>query len=297
MWTSRQRWKDERKKVMKMSVTKLAEIEDPELCLLRSVLINNTIKKLHSDIKNERQAKLRQKQQQRMDFFPERFAPVSSAMDTSEQFSSDFSDANCEIAKPNSANASADFYDDSSCDEIFGINEDFLRVSIPDRRVSSPIPTSSASTTRDSRDTESQSIDTTPSVVTTANVTCYSSNSSLPSCDTAVDCSSTFYHRRTTPATTTTTQSTQNNTSTINSSNQTVSSNLVAFPSAAAPSPPSLKQILTSVSSATTGGSQCATQYRTNRDMGVSSGGEAFPPRVPILDEVVYHSLLASLES
>ncbi|KAG8186150.1 hypothetical protein JTE90_022738 [Oedothorax gibbosus] len=248
MWNSRQRWKDERKKVMKMSVTKLSEIEDPELCLVKSVLINNTIKRLHGDIRNERQAKLRHRQQ-RMDFFAERYSPLASSDD-------DFT----RHEAPETTKHTSDFYDDNSCDEIFGISEDFLRVTIPDRRVSSPIPSADSSDRR----TDTTNVDrgtpmdcatsTTSSPVTTASVmSCYS-NSPLLTCDTAVYCSS--------PSQTLTTP---------------------AFPTSPIRRPTPM-----------TGLGQCATQYRTNsRDIGDVS----FPPRVPILDSVVYHSLLASLES
>lgn len=252
MWNSRQRWKDERKKVMKMSVTKLAEIDDPELCLLRSVLINNTIKKLHNDIKNERQAKLRHRQQ-RMDFFAERFPPLATSSNEHLDFNDDPPEATTTTKPTTTTASSSDFYDDSSCDEMFGISEEFLRVTIPDRRVSSPIPT-----IRDSEVVVAEATSTTPmetsSPVTTAAcpMSCYASLT----CDTAADCSSPF--------------------------SGTNSSSAPAFPS----SPPLRRP-------AAAGGGQCATQYRTNRDMGDVS----FPPRVPILDSVVYHSLLASLES
>ncbi|GIX83361.1 SERTA domain-containing protein [Caerostris extrusa] len=273
-----------------MSATKLAEIDDPELCLLRSVLINNTIKKLNADIRNEKEARLRLKQQ-KMDLFAERYAIASNSVDNTEHLSSssNFNSSSNEVGKPNSTANTSDFYDESSCDEIFGLTEDFLRVPTPDRRVSSPIPTTNSHSSRntDNQQQHQESMDTSEplSDITTSNVTCYSSsNSFLPSCNTDIDCSSSFYQRRTT----------QNNNS---SSNKQTVNNITAFPSAV-PSSSSLKQFLVSVSSASNGGSQCATQYRTNRDVvGGSGSGESFPPRVPILDEVVYHSLLASMNT
>ncbi|XP_071036791.1 dentin sialophosphoprotein isoform X2 [Parasteatoda tepidariorum] len=265
MWNSRQRWKDERKKVLKMSINKLADIEDPELCLLRSVLINNTIKKLHLDIRNERQAKLRQRQQ-RIDFFSERYSPFASTQNEdnnaiSDCFTIDFSNGSNtntynSNAKQNSAPSnsnSADFHDDSSCDEMFGINDDFLRVPIPDRRVSSPIPTSSENRRTEPRDSSSASDST--------NSCCDTNRGSF--------------------------QSTQNNSQTVGTATTPPS-----YPQATTVTSPPHSNRRAPLSSS---GSQCAMQYRTNRDLGV--GEVSFPPRVPILDSVVYHSLLASLES
>lgn len=262
MWNSRQRWKDERKRVLKLSLSKLAEIEDPELCMHRSVVINNTVKRLHMDIKNERQAKLRQRQQ-RMDLFNERFHSTERIGSTDSSQSSKVS-------------PSVDSYDDSSCDEMFGISEDFLRVTIPDRRVPTPIPTNpiNQSVSEDSRDSQ---MDTSEPPVTSrdSQTTCYSStNNSLMSCDTAMDsASSSSLNARRTGATNAAATTTTNS----NSSNGSSSSP---------------RRLVSSVP--TNSGSQCATQYRTSRD---ASSNSSFDPRVPILDTVVYHSLLASLES
>ena len=49
----RYRFKEERKKVLKMSVRKLKQIEDPETFLCRSVLINNTMKRIQTEIREE----------------------------------------------------------------------------------------------------------------------------------------------------------------------------------------------------------------------------------------------------
>ncbi|KFM61393.1 hypothetical protein X975_01386, partial [Stegodyphus mimosarum] len=301
MWNSRQRWKDERKKVLKMSINKLAEIEDPELCLLRSVLINNTIKKLHLDIRNERQAKLRHRQQ-RMDYFAERFQPLNNTLSnvSSNHFASDFdsngSNGRCASEVKQSTNSSntnaSDLYDESSCDEIFGISEDFLRVIIPDRRVSSPIPTSpvnqscmSETAMDTSEGTNNNSNEETMDTVTVTSrstsdgadcpTSCYNNNTSSPSCDSAVDCASPYYNRR------------------IQNNSQTVTS-MSSSPSAVfSPSSPSPSRRLVS-----TGSSQCATQFRTNRELtGSSSGGGTFTPSFPVLESVVYHSLMATLET
>ncbi|XP_054721018.1 dentin sialophosphoprotein-like [Uloborus diversus] len=282
MWNSRQRWKDERKKVLKMSVNKLTEIEDPELCLLRSVLINNTIKRLHFDIRNERQAKIRQRQQ-RMDYYAEKFQPLDVLGDdtptSTDPFVSELDNHGRLDDEPTkSCTSSSDLYDESSCDEIFGISEDFLRVAIPDRRVSSPVPTSQPDSS-DMDTSNGASGESEQSIVATSNTqtTCYTSSNSSPqlssSCDNAIDCaSSRFYPENTAPS------------STLSSDNSSsgVSSYSVSS---------SFRRLVGQVN----GGTQCATQFRTN---GVGSGGDnIFPPRVPILDSVVYHSLLASLES
>ena len=55
----RYRFKEERKKVLKMSVRKLKQIEDPETFLCRSVLINNTMKRIQADIREEKSNKSR----------------------------------------------------------------------------------------------------------------------------------------------------------------------------------------------------------------------------------------------
>lgn len=47
--------KEERRKVLKMSVQKLRKMEDPEHFLCRSVLINNTLKKVQKEIREEKQ--------------------------------------------------------------------------------------------------------------------------------------------------------------------------------------------------------------------------------------------------
>ena len=47
--------KDERRKILKMSIQKLRQMEDPEFFLTRSVLINNTLKRLQQEIRDEKQ--------------------------------------------------------------------------------------------------------------------------------------------------------------------------------------------------------------------------------------------------
>jgi hypothetical protein len=47
--------KEERRRILKMSVQKLRQMEDPEYFLTRSVLINNTLRKLQDEIREEKQ--------------------------------------------------------------------------------------------------------------------------------------------------------------------------------------------------------------------------------------------------
>ena len=49
--------REERRKVLKMSVRKLKDIDDPETFLRRSVLVNNTMKRLQVEIRTERETK------------------------------------------------------------------------------------------------------------------------------------------------------------------------------------------------------------------------------------------------
>lgn len=48
------KFKEERKRILKLSVKKLRSIEDPEAFLSRSVLINNTLKRLQSEVREEK---------------------------------------------------------------------------------------------------------------------------------------------------------------------------------------------------------------------------------------------------
>ncbi|XP_013785767.2 uncharacterized protein LOC106469800 [Limulus polyphemus] len=57
LWNPRMRWKDERRKVLKLSLNKLRRIKDPEIFLCRSVLINNTVKHLQKEIREEKNAR------------------------------------------------------------------------------------------------------------------------------------------------------------------------------------------------------------------------------------------------
>lgn len=52
------KFKEERKRILKMSVKKLRSIEDPEAFLSRSVLINNTLKRLQTEVREEKSKKI-----------------------------------------------------------------------------------------------------------------------------------------------------------------------------------------------------------------------------------------------
>ncbi|XP_041353762.1 SERTA domain-containing protein 4-like [Gigantopelta aegis] len=53
--TPKQR-KEERRKVLKLSIQKLKQMEDPENFLRRSVLINNTVKKMQKELRDEKRS-------------------------------------------------------------------------------------------------------------------------------------------------------------------------------------------------------------------------------------------------
>lgn len=57
MISPKYRQKEERRKVLKISINKLKKIEDPEASLCRSVLINNTMKRLQKEARDEKLAK------------------------------------------------------------------------------------------------------------------------------------------------------------------------------------------------------------------------------------------------
>lgn len=54
MISSKYKQKEERRKVLKISLNKLKKIDDPEASLCRSVLINNTMKRLQQETRNEK---------------------------------------------------------------------------------------------------------------------------------------------------------------------------------------------------------------------------------------------------
>ncbi|XP_075233079.1 uncharacterized protein LOC142331219 isoform X2 [Lycorma delicatula] len=57
MISAKYRQKEERRKVLKISINKLKKIEDPESSLRRSVLINNTMKRLQREAREEKMQK------------------------------------------------------------------------------------------------------------------------------------------------------------------------------------------------------------------------------------------------
>lgn len=54
LWSPRLRLRDERKRVLKLSLAKLRRIDDVESCLRRSVLLNNTLRRLQRDARDEK---------------------------------------------------------------------------------------------------------------------------------------------------------------------------------------------------------------------------------------------------
>lgn len=56
--------KEERKQVLKMSISKLRQIDDPEVFLRRSVLIHNTMQRLQREVREEKQLHVASSQQQ-----------------------------------------------------------------------------------------------------------------------------------------------------------------------------------------------------------------------------------------
>ncbi|XP_063229294.1 uncharacterized protein LOC134534729 [Bacillus rossius redtenbacheri] len=73
MISAKYRLKEERRKVLKISINKLKKIEDMESSLRRSVLINNTIKRL------QREAKEEKLQKQQLHAYPRCFTPYNKA--------------------------------------------------------------------------------------------------------------------------------------------------------------------------------------------------------------------------
>ncbi|XP_057372066.1 uncharacterized protein LOC130692989 [Daphnia carinata] len=54
LWSPRLRLRDERKRVLKLSLAKLRRIDDAESCLRRSVLLNNTLRRLQREARDEK---------------------------------------------------------------------------------------------------------------------------------------------------------------------------------------------------------------------------------------------------
>lgn len=64
LWSPRLKQRDERKRVLKMSLAKLRRIEDAESCLRRSVLLNNTLRRLQREARDEKASAMERLQQQ-----------------------------------------------------------------------------------------------------------------------------------------------------------------------------------------------------------------------------------------
>lgn len=50
LFAPRSKWKEERRRLLRISMAKIHSVEDPEAYLRRSVLINNTVRRLQSDV-------------------------------------------------------------------------------------------------------------------------------------------------------------------------------------------------------------------------------------------------------
>lgn len=74
MISAKYRLKEERRKVLKISINKLKKIEDPESSLRRSVLINNTMKRLQKEAREEKLQK-----QQLHSYPPRCYTPSSTS--------------------------------------------------------------------------------------------------------------------------------------------------------------------------------------------------------------------------
>ncbi|OQR73430.1 hypothetical protein BIW11_09738 [Tropilaelaps mercedesae] len=226
MWNPRLRGKDERRKVLKISISKLRLIDDPEVFLRRSVLVNNTLKKLQKEIRDEKTS--------------QRFYDVRSAWrPLAEETCFDSVDP---PTKRRRDVEPEDLRQESSDEEIFGVSSDVVRVSVPK-------PTGSCSSSSSSSESEDENAETSIALqvghVGSFGSPCppHMATSGLL-CKDAADREGDLLQQQ------------QTSTSTSSSS-----------------------------SSSSTGSVTCATQFRRLEDS------------VSVLDSVVYHSLIASLES
>ncbi|XP_003748588.2 uncharacterized protein LOC100905019 [Galendromus occidentalis] len=134
MWNPRLRGKDERRKVLKISISKLRLIDDPEVFLRRSVLVNNTLKKLQKEIRDERSS-------QRFYDVRNPWRPVAeeTCLEAMEPPSKRRRETEAERLE-------------SSDEEIFGVSSDVVRVSVP-----KPTGVSSSSSSSSSSESEDES--------------------------------------------------------------------------------------------------------------------------------------------
>lgn len=131
--------KDERRKVLKISISKLRLIDDPEVFLRRSVLVNNTLKKLQKEIRDE-------KTSQR--FYDVRSAWRPLAEETCFDSSLD------PPAKRRKDSEPEDLRQESSDEEIFGVSSDVVRVSVP-KPLNTTCSSSSSSSESEDENTDS----------------------------------------------------------------------------------------------------------------------------------------------
>lgn len=153
MWNPRLRGKDERRKVLKISISKLRLIDDPEVFLRRSVLVNNTLKRLQKEIRDEKST--------------QRFYDVRSAWRPLPEETC-FETLVDSPAKRRREMEPEDLRQESSDEEIFGVSSEVVRVSLPKPASSS----SSSSSSSESEDEASETQETSKSEAGSSSVNC-----------------------------------------------------------------------------------------------------------------------------
>ena len=107
--TRRQRLREERKRILKICIQKLQRIQDPESVLCRSVLINNTLRSIQEEHKeNQKRVKLkRQKESFCDDFDTKRMRFEDQVRDNEDEGDADdeeednkTDDVKCDVATP-----------------------------------------------------------------------------------------------------------------------------------------------------------------------------------------------------
>ncbi|XP_013778148.1 uncharacterized protein LOC106462743 [Limulus polyphemus] len=124
LWNPRMRWKDERRKVLKLSMNKLRRIKDPEGSLCRSVLINNTVKCLQKEIREEKSA--RHRVMGRTCYVLDSDSLASHSTSRSWTFDAEPSDVIPRKPRSDSVYFSSCSEDITNYDEIFGLDEEVL---------------------------------------------------------------------------------------------------------------------------------------------------------------------------
>ncbi|XP_076358972.1 uncharacterized protein LOC143251582 [Tachypleus tridentatus] len=124
LWNPRMRWKDERRKVLKLSMNKLRRIKDPEGSLCRSVLINNTVKCLQKEIREEKSA--RHRVMGRTCYVLDTDSLASNSTSRSWTFDAEPSDVIPRKPRSDSVYFSSCSEDITNYDELFGLDEEVL---------------------------------------------------------------------------------------------------------------------------------------------------------------------------